>query len=87
MTDTELDQRLIASLTRLTAHLEEQNERIERLTKQLQEVPHLVEQVERLHSPVTSLTPLFNGLTSCSGVELLPARMRSRWTVSQQRNR
>ena len=61
MTDNELDQRLIASLTRLTAHLDEQNERIETLTAQLADLPSWIEQVEHLRSQVNSLTARLTG--------------------------
>lgn len=53
---TELDGLLIESLTRLTAHLDEQNERIERLTTQLNELPALAQEVEHLQQQVRSLT-------------------------------
>lgn len=53
---TELDSLLIESLTRLTAHLDEQNERIENLTKQLNELPALAQHVEHLQQQVRSLT-------------------------------
>jgi uncharacterized protein YigA (DUF484 family) len=53
---TELDGLLIESLTRLTAHLDEQNERIEHLTKQLNELPALAQHVEHLQQQVHSLT-------------------------------
>ena len=51
---TELDSLLIESLTRLTAHLDEQNERIENLTKQLNELPALAQHVEHLQQQVRS---------------------------------
>ena len=57
---TELDGLLIESLTRLTAHLDEQNERIENLTKQLNELPALAQQVEHLRAQVHSLTARLN---------------------------
>ena len=47
---TELDGLLIESLTRLTAHLDEQNERIENLTKQLNELPALANTMPRRRS-------------------------------------
>jgi len=53
---TELDGLLIASLERLTEHLDEQNERIENLTKQLNELPALAQHVEHLQQQVRSLT-------------------------------
>lgn len=53
---TELDGLLIESLTRLTAHLDEQNERIEHLTTQLNELPALAQHVEHLQQQVRSLT-------------------------------
>lgn len=64
---TELDGLLIESLTRLTAHLDEQNERIENLTKQLHAHSEQTEQllteqdqlrllVEHLRTQVDALT-------------------------------
>lgn len=61
MASTELDQRLIASLTRLTAHLDEQNERIEKLTAQLADLPSWIAQVEHLREQVNSLAARLNG--------------------------
>ena len=58
---TELDGLLIESLTRLTAHLDEQNERIENLTKQLNELPALAQHVEHLQQQVRSLTARLPG--------------------------
>lgn len=87
MTDTELDQRLIASLDALDRALggaERTNRRGQPATPGSAPLGRASRALalagDLLDRAIERSNQLF-------GVELLPARMRSRWTVSQQRNR